>query len=52
MTAHMCGRMREEDGVRRRELIMDYRIRRGEHAPIFIDGAVAEQVVSFNFLCV
>ena len=29
---------------------VDYRKRRTEHAPILIDGAVVEQVESFNFL--
>ena len=31
-------------------MIVDYRKKRTEHAPIFIDGAVMEQVESFNFL--
>ena len=33
-----------------KELIVDYRKRRSEHAPIHIDGAVVEQVESFKFL--
>ena len=33
-----------------KELIVDYRKRRAEHAPIKIDGAVVEQVESFKFL--
>jgi hypothetical protein len=32
------------------EMIMDYRKRSTEHAPILIDGAVVEQVESFKFL--
>ena len=31
-------------------MIVDYRKRRTEHAPILIDGAVVEQVESFKFL--
>ena len=31
-------------------MIVDYRKRRTEHAPILIDWAVVEQVESFNFL--
>jgi hypothetical protein len=33
-----------------KELIVDYREQRAEHAPIYIDGAVVEQVESFKFL--
>jgi hypothetical protein len=33
-----------------KELIVDYRKRRAEQAPINIDGAVVEQVESFKFL--
>ena len=33
-----------------KELIVDYRKRRAEHAPIHIDGAAVEQVESFKFL--
>ena len=33
-----------------KEMIVDYRKRRTEHAPILIDGAVVEQVESFKFL--
>jgi hypothetical protein len=35
-----------------KEMIVDYRKRRIEHAPILIDGAVVKQVESFMFLCV
>ena len=31
-------------------MVVDYRKRRTEHAPILIDRAVVEQVESFNFL--
>jgi hypothetical protein len=31
-------------------MIVSYRKRRAEHAPILIDGAVGEQVESFKFL--
>ena len=33
-----------------KEMIVDYRKRRAEHAPIHIDGAVVEQIESFKFL--
>ena len=33
-----------------KEMIVDYRKRRTEHAPILIDRAVVEQVESFMFL--
>ena len=33
-----------------KELIVDYRKRQAEHAPINIDGAVVERVESFKFL--
>jgi hypothetical protein len=33
-----------------KEMIVDYRKRRAEHAPIHIDWAVVEQVISFKFL--
>uniref|UniRef100_A0A4W5LD23 Reverse transcriptase domain-containing protein n=1 Tax=Hucho hucho TaxID=62062 RepID=A0A4W5LD23_9TELE len=33
-----------------KEMIVDYRKKRTEHAPILIDGAVVEQVESFKFL--
>ena len=33
-----------------KEMIVDYRKRSTEHVPILIDGAVVEQVESFNFL--
>ena len=33
-----------------KEMIVDYRKRRTEHAPILIDGAVVEQVERFKFL--
>ena len=32
-----------------KEMIVDYRKRRTEHAPILIDGAVVEQIESFKF---
>jgi hypothetical protein len=35
---------------KKKELIVDYRKLRAEHAPIHIDGAVVEQVESFKFL--
>ena len=35
-----------------KEMIVDYRKRRAEHALILIDGAVVEQVESFKFLSV
>ena len=31
-------------------MIVDYRKKRTEHAPILIDGAAVEQVESFKFL--
>ena len=33
-----------------KEMIVDYRKRRTEYAPILLDGAVEEQVESFKFL--
>ena len=33
-----------------KEMIVDYRKRMTEHAPILIEGAVVEQVESFKFL--
>ena len=36
--------------IKTKELIVDYRKRWTEHAPILIDGAVVEQVGSFKFL--
>ncbi|CDQ60482.1 unnamed protein product [Oncorhynchus mykiss] len=33
-----------------KELILDYRKRRADHAPIHVEGAVVEQVESFKFL--
>jgi hypothetical protein len=36
--------------IKTKEMIVDYRKRRTEHAPILIDGAVAEKVESFKFL--
>ena len=38
------------DVTETKEMIVDYRKRRTEHAPILIDGAVVEQVESFKFL--
>ena len=34
--------------IKTMEMIVDYRKRRNEHAPILIDGAVVEQVESFT----
>ena len=36
--------------IKTKEMIVDYRIKRTEHAPILIDGAAVEQVESFKFL--
>ena len=36
--------------IKTKEMIVDYRKRRAEHAPILIDGAVVDQVESFKFL--
>jgi hypothetical protein len=36
--------------IKTKEMIVDHSKRRAEHAPILIDGAVVEQVESFNFL--
>ena len=36
--------------IKTKEMIVDYRNRRAEHAPILIDGSVVEQVESFKFL--
>ena len=36
--------------IKTKEMIVDYRKKRNEHAPILIDGAVVEQVESFKFL--
>ena len=36
--------------IKAKEMIVDNRKRRTEHAPILIDGAVVEQVESFKFL--
>uniref|UniRef100_A0AAZ3PEU3 Alkylated DNA repair protein AlkB homologue 8 N-terminal domain-containing protein n=1 Tax=Oncorhynchus tshawytscha TaxID=74940 RepID=A0AAZ3PEU3_ONCTS len=36
--------------INKKEMIVDYRKRRTEHAPILIDEAVKEQVESFKFL--
>ena len=36
--------------LKTKEMIVDYRERRTEHAPILIKGAVVEQVESFKFL--
>ena len=35
-----------------KEIIVDYRKRRAEHAPIHIDEAVVERVESFKLICV
>jgi hypothetical protein len=36
--------------IKTKVIIVDYRKRRAEHAPILVDGAVVEQVESFKFL--
>jgi hypothetical protein len=36
--------------IKTKEMIVEYRKRRTEHAPILIDRAVVEQVESFKFL--
>ena len=36
--------------IKTKEMIVEYRKMRAEHAPILIDGAVVEQVESFKFL--
>ena len=36
--------------IKTKEMIVDYRKRRTEHAPILIDGAVVEQFESLKFL--
>ena len=36
--------------IKTKEMIVDYRKRRTEHAPILIDGAAVEQVENFKFL--
>ena len=36
--------------IKTKEMIVDYRKKRPEHAPILIDGATVEQVKSFKFL--
>jgi hypothetical protein len=36
--------------IKTKEVIVDYRKRRTEHAPFLISGAVVEQVESFKFL--
>ena len=36
--------------IKTKEMIVDYRKRSAEHAPILIKGAVLEQVESFKFL--
>ena len=38
--------------INTKEMIVDYRKKRTEHAPILIDRAVVEQVESFKFLVV
>ena len=35
-----------------KEVIVDYRKKRGKHATIHINGAVVERVESFEFLCI
>jgi hypothetical protein len=36
--------------IKTKEMTVDYRKRRAEHAPILIDGVVVEQVERFKFL--
>ena len=36
--------------IKKKEMIVDYRKKRTERAPILIDGAAVEQVESFKFL--
>jgi hypothetical protein len=36
--------------IKTKEMIVDYRKKRTEHAPILIGGAVVEQVESLKFL--
>ena len=36
--------------IKTKEMIVDYRKKRTEYAPILIDGAAVEQVESFKFL--
>ena len=36
--------------IKTKEIIVDYREKRTEHAPILIDRAAVEQVESFKFL--
>ena len=36
--------------IKKKEMIVDYRKRRAENAPLLIDGIVVEQVESFKFL--
>ena len=36
--------------IKTKKMIVDYRKKRTEHAPILINGAVVEQVESFQFL--
>ena len=38
--------------IKKKYVIVDYRERRAEHAPILIDSTVVEQVESFKFLAV
>ena len=38
--------------IKTKEMIVDYRKKRTEHAPILIDGAAEEQVESFKVLSV
>ena len=48
-----CGNRRTDlylNVIKTKEMIVDCRKRRNEHAPILIDGAVVEQVERFKFL--
>ena len=38
--------------IKTKDMIVDYRKRRTQHTPIFIDRAVVKQVESFTFLAV
>jgi hypothetical protein len=37
--------------IKTKEMIVDYRKKRTEHAPILIDRVAVEQVESFKFTC-
>ena len=50
MTVWCQDNKRSLNMIKTKEMIVDYRKRRTEHAPILIDRAVVEQVESFKFL--